>query len=223
MIWETSDDILAFDRNKLLIVYGNGKQTDPVLYTKWLTTEEIDRAGRIRSEGERNNWIACHVTLRQILAKWLGLKPGAVEFRRNNFGKMFVANSNLYFNLSHTTSSFILGFNMDGKIGVDLEYLSGHEDLPLLIEYAFSQQETNLCMNGNITEIFLKIWTLKEAYLKAAGVGLVDQLKSFNVIGITDNDILLKQFSQSTFVCPNGETASVVYRNDKTIEYIWLK
>jgi len=208
---------------KILILYGTGKQYELGQSLENLTEAEKGYGNRIKNLDQRNTWFSCHVTLNQILGNWFGKNPSEIELNKNNFGRLYIPSSNLYFNLSHTDSSFLLGFSFGGKIGVDLEYLSGREDLPSLIEYAFSPRETEFCQHGSSSENFLKIWTLKEAYLKAVGVGLVDQPKLINVHGLVDNDIVIKQFNQQTFTCPNGETASIIYRNEKHIDYIWLK
>lgn len=224
MIWESASNLPEIGGDQhILVIYGTGKTTDLGSWTEWLTIDEIEHARQIRSEEERNTWISCHATLRRLLGNWLHLKPAEIELKKSTHGKLFLSGSNLYFNLSHTAKSYLLGFNFNGRIGVDLEFLSGSEDLPLLIGYAFSGQETDFCNQGNKPENFLKIWTLKEAYLKATGVGLVDFLKSVNIYGDKDNAIDNKQFSQNSFTCPNGETASIVYRNEKPIDYIWLK
>jgi phosphopantetheinyl transferase len=54
---------------------------------------------------------------------------------------------------------------------------------------------------------FTKIWTLKEALLKAAGIGLVDRLNQVNV-----HEILMHyKLNFTSFACPHNETGSVVY------------
>lgn len=224
MIWESLSELPkpSPDQN-IQIVYGTGKQLYAEKLHNHLPAEEKERARRIKSEEERNTWTACHALLRQIIGFWLNQEPVEIVLQKNEFGKLHLPNSNLCFNVSHTDKSFLLGFNHDGRIGVDLEYLTGREDVPLLMGYAFSWQETEFCSQENTPENFLKIWTLKEAYLKATGVGLVDYLKSVNVYGYEENEIVSKQLNHNTFICPNGETASVVYRNDQQIDYIWLK
>jgi len=133
-----------------------------------------------------------------------------------------VDDSKLSFNVSHSNSSFLLGFNLLGRIGVDIEKLSGREDLPSLIKYAFSDDEATYCNNGNLAEGFTEVWTMKEAFLKAVGAGLVDQLPSISVIGPVANYIYRFKLNQESFLCPNGETGSIVYRKDQPIKYIWL-
>ena len=223
MIWETSVELphIASNQN-LLVVYGTTRPSDLLLLNKILTKDELTYANRIKSNGQKNTWISCRTTLRLMLGSYFHINPIEIELKKNRFGRLFVANSNLFFNISHTDNSFLLGFNVGGKIGIDLEKLSGKEDLTSLIDYAFSSEEAGYCIESELHVRFLKIWTLKEAALKAAGVGLVDNLRSINVYGYVNNHINQKKFFQKTFICPNGETASLVYRNDQPINYIWL-
>lgn len=157
-----------------------------------------------------------------MLGNLLGLKPSDVEISKNRFGKPYLANSSLFFNLSHTNNAYLLGFSTNGKIGVDIEELSGEEDLNELMDYAFSKEEVDICKDGNSHDRFLETWTLKEALLKAAGVGLVDELKSVNVAGKNNNHLDLLKFRRNTFGCPAGETGSVVFRGNDPVLYSWF-
>jgi phosphopantetheinyl transferase len=221
MIWKSSAEISKSTLNQnITIIYGTGISTAAKFTADLLTKEEWAYSSRIRNTGQRNTWISSHAVLRQVLGTWFDLNPREIVFKKNRFGRPYVAKSNLFFNLSHTDSSFLLGFNVDGKIGVDVEYLIGNEDLASLVEYAFSPAETDYCQNGDLADRFLEIWTLKEAFLKAAGVGLVDNLARINVIGDEGNELDLRRLNKKTFLCPNGETASIVYRNDKTVTHL---
>jgi 4'-phosphopantetheinyl transferase len=157
-----------------------------------------------------------------MLANLLGLDPAHVEIRKNRFGRPFLTNSPLFFSLSHTNSSYLLGFSSTRKIGVDIEKLIGEADLDELIEYAFSEEEADFCKNGSLHDRFLEIWTLKEAFLKATGAGLVNELKSVNVAGTVNNHLASLKFQQRTFGCPGGETGSLVCRNSEFVSYKWF-
>ena len=225
MNWSSLANIgdISIGINSVSICYGTDSLASSWNLAEILTVDELSSANKLRNELQRSTWRSCRAALRLILGTYFGIKPAEIQLKTNHFGKLFVSNSNLSFNVSHTDKSFLLGFNFGGRIGVDLEYLTGKEDRPLLVGYAFSWQETDFCNQGSTAENFLRIWTLKEAYLKATGVGLVDYLKSVNVYGISDSEIEARQLSQETFTCPGGETASIVYRNEKLINYIWLK
>ncbi|MCK9412000.1 MAG: 4'-phosphopantetheinyl transferase superfamily protein [Prolixibacteraceae bacterium] len=222
MNWVRAFEIpkISIDR-RTLVVYGNHRPADLGEMFAVLTPDEIACVSRIRSSIQRKTWISCHVTLRIMLGNWLGMNPSDVEICKNRFGRPFLANSNLFFSLSHTNSSYLLGFSFAGKIGVDIEELSEEDDLNELIEYAFSKEEADFCKNGNLHDRFLEIWTFKEAFLKATGVGLVNELKSVNVAGKLNNLPDSMKFKQSTFVCPGGETGSIVFRGTDPVRCIW--
>ena len=223
MIWERASEIPKISFNyKTLVVYGDHKPADLQEMFTVLTSDEIAFANRIRSPIQGKTWISCHVTLRIMLANLLGLNPADIEISKNRFGRPFLPNSTLFFSLSHTNSSYLLGFSSNGKIGVDIEELSKEEDLHELIEYTFSKEETDFCKNGNLHDRFLETWTLKEAFLKATGVGLVNEMKSVNVAGSVNNHLAALKFQQNTFDCPGGETGSIVYRTTNPVWYSWF-
>ncbi|HZL12483.1 MAG TPA: 4'-phosphopantetheinyl transferase superfamily protein [Prolixibacteraceae bacterium] len=223
MNWEKSENIPELKNgDPLHIVYGTHTFTDSLSLEKILTPEELIYSEKLRGEGQKNTWLSCRATLRLILGTYLNKEPMEVEFVKSRFGKLSLVDSNLFFNVSHSSHSFLLGFCTNGRIGVDIEKLSGREDLPALIEYAFSEEEANYCQTGNLTERFAEIWTLKEAFLKAMGIGLVDDLKSITVIGNQQNNISRLKFNHQTFQCPNGETGTIIYRNCKTLRFVWL-
>lgn len=223
MIWESVTELPLIEANKnILLVYGIHKPTDLLAMNTILSKDELTFASKLRVMEQRNTWISCHVTLRRMIGAYLRIHPIEIDLIKSNFGKLYLANSSVFFNLSHTNTSYLLGFNVEGRIGVDLEYLSGKEDLESLIDYAFSLEEAEYCSSINKPERFLEIWTLKEAYLKAIGVGLVDNLKSVNVYGNQNNDIDKNEFNQRTFICPKGETASIICRNEQAFTSIYL-
>jgi 4'-phosphopantetheinyl transferase len=152
----------------------------------------------------------------------MSIDPKTIEFQIGKFGKLHIKNCHLFFNVSHSNNSFLLGFNHFGRIGIDIEKLSGREELPSLINYAFSEEEADYCNKGILPERFTEIWTLKEAFLKAVGVGLVDELPAIRVKGSNDNYINRLILNQKSFLCPNGETGSIVYKKKQSIKSIWL-
>jgi len=177
---------------------------------------------QLRGEGQKNTWQSCRATLRLILGAYLGKKAVEIEFGKGWFGKPYLAGTDLCFNVSHSRHSFLLGFNRGGRIGVDIELLNGSEDLPSLVKYAFSATEAKYFHKNESAERFTEIWTLKEAFLKAAGAGLVDDLTAITVSGESANFITQYKLNQKSFLCPNGETGSVVYRNNMPLEFFRL-
>jgi 4'-phosphopantetheinyl transferase len=224
MYWEKTLNLPKISScQDILIVYGTSKPEDLESISRILTPEELNFVGRLKHQDQKNTWISCHLTLRLILGEFLEIDPQNIVFYKNGFGKPYLQNSNLFFNISHTNSSYLLGFNRIGKIGVDLENLSGEEEIPSLMDYAFSAAESDYCQTGNeLNKRFLEVWTLKEAFLKYSGIGLTDDLKSISVYGSEGNELISKNLNYSTFVGLNNETCSVVYPGHPSISCFWL-
>jgi phosphopantetheinyl transferase len=224
MFWEKTTKLPKIAScQDILMVYGIFKPEDLESMTHILTPEEMNFAGRLKNQTQKNTWISCHITHRLMVGEFLEMNPQNIVFKKNRFGKPYLEDSNLSFNISHTSNSFLIGYYQGGKIGIDLENLSGNEDLPSLIDYAFSDAETEYCSNGEeLTIRFLNLWTLKEAFLKYSGIGLTDFLKSINVYGSEQNEIISNNLNYSTFMSPNNETCSVVYSGYPSISCFWI-
>ena len=210
------------NRQDLLVIYGTNSLKNQFDTARLLTPEELSYSERLRGPGQKETWISCRAVLRLILGLYLNHNPIDIEFKKGRFGKLYVMDCDIFFNVSHSGNSFLLGFNPQGRIGVDIEKLSGKEDLPALIAYAFSEKEANYCHTDKIVERFTETWTLKEAFLKSVGVGLVDELKSISVNGTSENSILQQKLNHQSFYCPNNETGSIVYRNHPPLKFIHL-
>ena len=224
MYWERTSQLPKISKSQdILLVYGTFRPDDLKLMSRILTPEELQIAEKLRHEEQKNTWISCHITLRLMLGEFLNIDPRNIVFARNRFGRPYLQDSYLFFNISHTKSSFLLGFNNGFKIGVDLENLSGEEDLPALIDYSFSEAEAEYCLNGgDILTRFLELWTLKEAFLKYSGIGLTDYLKQINICGSESNELISNDLNYNTLICPKDETCSVVFSNNQSLNCQWL-
>ncbi len=223
--WEfiKAENISAItNKDDLPVIYGTNLLTSELPFKEVLTPEELSYSERLKGLGQKETWVCCRTSLRLVMGSYLNRKPIDIEFKKGRFGKLHIENCRISFNLSHSGNSFLLGFNSNGRIGIDIEKLSGKEDLPRLIDYAFSENEAKYCSNGEIAERFMETWTLKEAFLKAVGVGLVDNLELITVNGTPDNNIVQLKLNQETFPCPNGETGSIVYKNNLPLKFIHL-
>lgn len=224
MNWVKSIQIpdLTDERESSVIIYGTDYQSNSLDLKKILSPQELAYSGRLRNEDQKRTWLSCRATLRLILGTYLNKKPFEVELRKGRFGKLYLPESNLFFNVSHSNNAFLLGFCFGGRIGIDIEKLNGSEDLPSMVKFAFSEIEAQYCRNGEDSERFTEIWTSKEALLKAVGVGMVDCLTLITVSENVQNDISHLKLNQKSFLCPNKETGSIVYRTNKPIKSIWL-
>lgn len=143
-----------------------------------LAPDERQRAKRFAFERDRHHFIAGRGILRQLLSEYLHLPPAKLQFVYTPRGKPSLLNSSLplCFNLSHSQGLALIALALGREVGVDLEGDRPVEALRLARRF-FSPQEyaalAHLPPDQQQT-IFFKLWTCKEAYLKATGTGLVD-------------------------------------------------
>lgn len=153
-------------------------------FLQLLSPGEITRANKYYREADRQRSIVSRGALRNILGKYLGLSPAAVQFKATANKKPFVANSDkpIHYNLSHSGDWILLAVS-DNEIGADVEFISDTFGYQEILKDNFSREETDLINPNGGPGVFFLLWTRKEALLKATGQGLDQDL---SLIPVTD-------------------------------------
>ena len=156
-----------------------------------LSVPERERAGGFRFERDRVPYIAAHAALRAILARYTHAEAAALTFGEEASGKPFLERPRdaVRFNLSHSGELGAVAIVRDAPVGIDIEAIARLPDVELLAESCFSNDERVALASVADAErpySFLRGWTRKEAYLKAAGGGLRAPLDAFSVSLDTD-------------------------------------
>ncbi|OUL99498.1 4'-phosphopantetheinyl transferase family protein [Variovorax sp. JS1663] len=149
-----------------------------------LSESEWERARRFVFKRDRNRFIAAHAALRETLASQCGIPASMLEFQLGPFGKPVLVEGGLHFNLSHSQSLALIAVCDQAEVGVDLELLRPMPDAEALAETYFSACERRAlaALPPEARErAFLCCWTRKEACLKATGMGLSVDTRSFEV------------------------------------------
>lgn len=109
------------------------------------------------------------------------------NFATNTFGKPYLPDvENFKFNLSHSEDWVVCAVD-ENQIGIDIEK---EKVLDLQIAYQFfTKKECDYIFSLKNHQLprFFEIWTLKESYIKAVGLGLTIPLNSFSII-LDSND-----------------------------------
>jgi 4'-phosphopantetheinyl transferase len=145
---------------------------------------ERDRALTFWPGPLRNKYVAVHAAVRRILAQYLNLSPDAVRISRSTLGKPFVEGSGLAFNIAHSGSFALCAVAPGGAVGVDIERRRRVEDIDRIVQKFFSPAETAEFLRTDPSsrlDVFFRIWTRKEALLKATGQGLRPSVDSLDV------------------------------------------
>ena len=122
-----------------------------------------------------------------ILASYVGAKPAKFASRTVRHGKPFLADSPpkdaLQFNASGSQELAVCAVTLGREVGIDIEACRPIED-EAFVEQCLAPAERQAYATLSPEEksaAFYRLWTRKEAYLKAHGTGLSRPLSSFEV------------------------------------------
>jgi 4'-phosphopantetheinyl transferase len=150
-----------------------------------LDMSEQARADRFRLADDRDSYIAAHGLLRATLSCMAGIAAADLRFRTTESGKPALdpaqALPDLHFSLTHTRGLAACAVARPYALGIDAEAWRVPAPIELAARY-FAPAEALLVAARAPAErpsTFYRLWTLKEAYLKAIGLGLAAPLDSF--------------------------------------------
>jgi len=185
-------------------------------YQFLITHEEEKKAGNFRQKEDTQRFLAGRIFIKKLLAGYIGIAPELI-FIKPGINKKPVAttaeNKQLpQFNISHSGNKVLIAIS-NSDVGVDIEMVEDI-DFSSFQSGLFSLQEQQLLSSAkDPTRIFFKLWTRKESFLKAIGLGLIDNLDSLEVTdGIHEFTCLpLKErdFEIITFQLKAGYIASI--------------
>jgi 4'-phosphopantetheinyl transferase len=150
-----------------------------------LAPDEAARARRYVFEQHRRQSVVAWGMLRKLLSKYTAVAPQSLVFGRNAFGKPHLvepADSPIQFNMSHTHGIILYAVTRDCPIGVDVEDTQRRGGGIELARRFFARVEVAALetLPPQVQhDAFFRFWTLKEAYIKARGLGLSIPLQSF--------------------------------------------
>jgi len=134
-----------------------------------------EKALSYRFDRDRYVCAKAYLLLKELLEKHYGIS-GDVEFEYGPYGKPFLkADHRIHFNISHCPKAVLCAVG-DADLGVDVEEVQFDEDVARKV---FSESELESIRSAKSTAIrFTELWTMKEAFLKLQGIGLVDDIKT---------------------------------------------
>ncbi|MEJ8813621.1 4'-phosphopantetheinyl transferase superfamily protein [Variovorax ureilyticus] len=174
--------------------------------TACLSRDERERAARFVFARDRERFVAAHVALRQVLAAYSGVTASLLQFLPGKAGKPALARpAGLQFNLSHSQSVALIAIaDGNAEVGVDVEVLRPMPDAEAMAAAYFTdaEQRALAAVGPELRDrAFFTCWTRKEACLKAVGLGLGVDTRSFEA-GVDEGTC-------ETRIPVDGETARV--------------
>ena len=181
-------DDLADDDVHVWLVFS-GEVRDPAVlgrYAALLAPDERARHDRFVFEKDRHQFLVTRGVVRTLLGRYLDVDPAACVFVADQYGRPALSHpsgSEIAFNISHTRGLVVCAIAREPEIGVDVEDASRGVG-PDLARRFFSPSEADALDRLDEparTARFFEYWTLKEAYIKARGMGLSLPLDGFSM------------------------------------------
>lgn len=183
--------IALFDLDSVAISDTTGNP----LSSEWLTGDERERASAFIDPLHRSRFIASRHFLRSWISRHAGIPPEAIRFRRSSNGKPRIEGSSLAFNLSRSGPFMAVGVASGHSIGVDIETNPDSQTCHEIAPRIFTSREFHHWIGLHPEDrpaCFLKIWTIKEAVLKAAGEGLLREMREIELDLTMDPPAILR-------------------------------
>ncbi|KAI3473360.1 hypothetical protein Pfo_030650 [Paulownia fortunei] len=157
-------------------------------YLDILSPCERENVLQMRGEELRKSALLARALVRTTIARYQinsQINPRSLKFRKNIHGKPEVQwqfsddwhPPPLHFNISHTSSLVACGVTINSQIGIDVEekHRSIKHNILSFARRYFSKHEVQFLAAISDPQVqhmeFIKLWTLKEAYVKALGKG----------------------------------------------------
>lgn len=162
---------------------------DPALearYVALLNPSELQQRDRFRFDVLKRRYLLTRTLVRTVLSRHAPLAPGDWVFESNAHGRPRIAQpplqaQDLNFNLSHTEAMVVLAIARGREIGVDVECTRHHAPLEVAQRFFSPPEAAALAALPEAQRVarFWDLWTLKESYIKARGLGLSLPLDGF--------------------------------------------
>ena len=179
----------------------------------------LKHISKIKNDAYRASSSIAYSLLGSMLQEVFGISINDVTFTENVHGKPIICDTDIYFNISHSANAVMCAVS-DHEVGVDIEKICDIRDA--IVKRCFSAYEKDQVSSA---EDFYRIWTLKEAYLKAIGTGIDRKLDSLSLdlgdtVTCTDNGVAVPYHFCS--VISNGFAVSVCSEDNISSENIMI-
>ncbi len=169
--------IIADNEVALWLLYARETEENP---EKILNPKELQRYRGITSPAKKLEFLSSRLLLKKILNYYLPEKAASVHSVTDSFGRPFwyieQQKLPLYFSLSHTKGIIACAVAAIPEIGCDIELIRPRKYESELTEKVLGKKEMRHYQNQKskncARRFFYRCWTLKEAFLKAQGVGI---------------------------------------------------
>lgn len=187
--WSCGADGFRAEERDVYAYYCDTRSINLAQYcalARLLSPDERARADALWRSDDRRDYVAAHALLRRAMGISTGQAPEHLVFERDGNGKPFLVHTappvpaSPPFSLSHSHDLVACVISRTCAVGIDVEVVNPAIDVRLATRY-FTADEAAALQRRSAEERpsrFCELWTLKEALLKAAGIGPTTSIDS---------------------------------------------
>lgn len=158
-------------------------------YRSLLSEEERARLERFAFDYLKLEYLVTRALCRTVLSAYAPETPASWRFVANQYGRPEIVSGDggcrLRFNLSNARSLVACVVTAEVDAGIDVEEINRRGATVTIADRYFSPAELQALQAlpaGQQRERFFELWTLKESYIKARGMGLSIPLDQFSFL-----------------------------------------
>ena len=177
----------------------NDRQLYLLAYQK-VTKERQKKTDSFRFLNDRQCSLGAELLLQHGL-KQLGRNTETIRYDYGDYGKPYLLDApDIYFNISHSGELVLCAISSQ-EIGCDVEKVSDRNWK--VAERFFTSAEYQMMLRQETEEarreMFFRLWTLKESFLKVTGWGMHLSMDSFCMFFEEDRAFVKQDFNQNTY------------------------
>jgi 4'-phosphopantetheinyl transferase len=150
-----------------------------------LTEEERARHDAFVFEKNRLEFLLTRALSRWVVARWENKRASDLQFRATKYGQPLIyPASDVRFNLTNTLGLVACIVSRSREVGIDAEPIDEGERIMSVAETVFTHAERDALAQLSETDRrhrAVELWTTKESYMKARGLGMSIEPKTFAV------------------------------------------
>lgn len=148
-------------------------------YIEMMPTSIQNEIYRYRKWEDRHSSLFSKLLLKEVLN--LDKDDFSSSYKKDSFGKPYLENSKIKFNISHSKNYVICGIS-EIDLGLDIEYIDRVLELSYFAEIFTTDDWSEIIKSGNKKEAFFHQWSLRESICKADGRGLSAPIKDIKIL-----------------------------------------
>ncbi len=188
-------------------------------YMPLLTADRRARIERLIPERGKVTALMSGLLLSVVLSERCGVAPAKLHFAYGEHGKPYLPEfPECRFSLSRSGEYIALACGED-EVGIDIQQILPQKQHAQRFLHPMERQ--SILLAEDKAELFCRVWTMKEAYVKLTGEGMSRSFSGFDVLAMPENRFFTQRIGDHILtICTNKFTSQPEIHTITEIEFL---